>query len=86
MTAADADWRTLVEAVESGPVLWTDDGVLRLHAADRVFTLVGPARRLSVTRADEPALDRMDRWYGQFRSEGIASTRRGICPATLVRA
>ncbi|OZV84552.1 hypothetical protein CA850_01495 [Micromonospora echinospora] len=84
VAASDADWRTLTEAVEWGPVLWTDDGVLRLHAADRVFTLNGPTRRLRVTRADEPALDRMNRWYG-LRGEG-SGTRRGVCPAVLVRA
>jgi phosphatidylserine/phosphatidylglycerophosphate/cardiolipin synthase-like enzyme len=85
--ADDADWSALVEAAGSGPVLWEDNGHLRIYAGTEEF-LVQPGRqgvdRLVAQAGVMPALDRMNGWY-EHRPAVRKQPDRGICTAVVER-
>ncbi|GAB3970427.1 hypothetical protein GCM10027615_26820 [Plantactinospora veratri] len=88
VSATDADWRRLVEATATGPVLWEEDKELRLYVGDVVATLrpTPPARfRLSVAESRPDAATRMRNWYAERPGAGTARPKRGCCPALLTR-
>ncbi|MFG1951909.1 phosphatidylserine/phosphatidylglycerophosphate/cardiolipin synthase family protein [Micromonospora sp. NPDC048830] len=89
VTAADADWRSLVDAATAGPVLWEKDAEgLRLYVADVVAVLEPAARtrrRLTVHRAGTDAGVRLRGWFTERAGTGAAAQKRGFCPALLVR-
>ncbi|MEN3612268.1 phosphatidylserine/phosphatidylglycerophosphate/cardiolipin synthase family protein [Plantactinospora sp. ZYX-F-223] len=90
VSAADADWRRLVDAAATGPVLWEEAKDLRLYVGDVVATL-RPARsarfQLTVAESRPDAVTRMRDWYAERPGTGTGTARpkRGCCPALLTR-
>jgi phosphatidylserine/phosphatidylglycerophosphate/cardiolipin synthase-like enzyme len=87
VVADDADWAALTDATRTGPVLWEEDGHLRLYAGTRGFHLRRGADgqpRLEVRPAEVDARDRMVRWYDRRPANG-KRIARGICPAIVER-
>ncbi|MFC6017688.1 phosphatidylserine/phosphatidylglycerophosphate/cardiolipin synthase family protein [Plantactinospora solaniradicis] len=88
VSAGDGDWRRLVGAAGSGPVLWEDSEHLRLYVGDVAAVLhpIGSGRyRLSIADS-EPAAARMQNWFTRRPAGGGPPPKRGCCPALLVRA
>ncbi|GIJ27012.1 hypothetical protein Vqi01_21740 [Micromonospora qiuiae] len=88
VSAADTDWRRLVDAAVTGPVLWEEDQELRLYVAHVVATLrpTHPARfALTVAESPRDAATRMRDWYAERPGSGTARSKRGCCPAVLAR-
>jgi hypothetical protein len=88
VSAMDADWRRLVDAAVTGPVLWEEDKELQLYVKDVVATL-RPARlaqfQLTVAESRPNAATRLRDWYAERPGSGNARPKRGCCPAVMTR-
>ncbi len=89
VTAGPEEWRTLADAADTGPVLFQDDGTLRLYAAGHSFTLTsagdGSPHRLTAERSAQTAQERLHGWYSARSRRAGDDGTRGFCPAHLVR-
>jgi phosphatidylserine/phosphatidylglycerophosphate/cardiolipin synthase-like enzyme len=95
VTCSDDEWQRLGTAVRRGPVLYTHtrNDELRLHAGDRQWLLAKPGtggtRKLNaVDRAAHGDSSQLLESWLTARTQRLADapTRRGFCPAVLLRA
>lgn len=88
VTAADADWESLIAGEGVVPYERTAEGTVTLYSGQRAWTLRQSADGWQLTRRNEngaghrSASDIFESWLTGRNPDNI---QRGLCPATLVR-